>query len=537
MSENTESLETFDHDALAEDARALVTLLEAIHPDPYIGYDSRIDLHAQLERTVRDLPETATIEEFYQRVAPLVAGMEDTHSFLHSPDHEDTSVENEEDRQLPVSFRIVGDRLYIESVCDDALADLLGARLLAVEDESVGTLADRSATLRGGENQYTDLLFASMMIEKYSTLARLLDQSSPPAEPTIRVEKDGTERSVALTPVAVEREPTQELDETMSHPTGTGPRYQLYESGDAAVFVPGDPLDYRESFEVAIASEAAHAADLVPAAYDRHVGGDRPDDLAEMVAALPSMTEMLTDLTDEMATAGTETLIVDLRGNPGGDSQFLFHMAYVLLGWEGVDRAMDSVRAIKRRAESHRERYGTHGDGTGDIAADNNPAEYDFESFFHETTDESGVESQTRELLMLSDTFADVVETETHEAAYQPDQIVVAISASTMSSGFAGAAQLTSLGADLVGVPSAQAPLSFGEAVEKTLPNTKLTVSIAGSMYHWVPDPDTNILQPDRELTPSLFERYNHTADAGLRLAFDYAEITEPSGDPPEPVE
>jgi hypothetical protein len=106
-----------------------------------------------------------------------------------------------------------------------------------------------------------------------------------------------------------------------------------------------------------------------------------------------------------------------------------------------------------------------------------------------------------------------------------------------MSSAFAGAAQLTSLGADIVGVPSGQAPLSFGEPVEKTLPNTGLTARIAGSMYHWVPDPDTNVLQPDRELTPSLFERYDRTTDAGLRLAFDHAGITEASGSPPVPAE
>jgi hypothetical protein len=109
VTENTPSTETFDHEALAEDAHEFVAAIEAIHPDPYIGYDSRVDLHAQLERTVRDLPEITTAEEFYRRVAPLVAGMEDTHSLLHSPDYEDTSDGGEEDRQLPVSFRIVGE--------------------------------------------------------------------------------------------------------------------------------------------------------------------------------------------------------------------------------------------------------------------------------------------------------------------------------------------------------------------------------------------------------------------------------------------
>lgn len=531
--------ETFDRETLAEDARALITALEAIHPDPYIGYDGRVGLHSRLERIVQDLPETATAEEFYRRAAPLVAGMEDSHSLLRPPGYEDSPGGAEEGRRLPVSFRAVGDRLYVESVFDGMLTDLLGARLLAVEGESVATLTDRGTALRGAENQYTGLLFAGGMIEKHASLTRLLEQSAPPAEPTVRVEVGGEERFVTLTPIAGDREPTHELDETFPHPSGTGPRYRLYEDGDAAVFVPGDLLGYRESFEVRMEMGGTSAADLAPAAYDRHVGGEPPDNLAETVAALPSMTETLTDLADDMDAADTKTLIVDLRDNPGGDSQFVFHIGYVFEGWEGVTRMRDSVCSLKRRTEPHRERYGTGGEGSEGVGtADDNPAGYDFTDFLDDPkTDESGAESRTKERLMLSDTFAEIVEAGSHEAAYEPDRIVVAVSASTMSSAFAGAAQLTSLGAEVVGVPSGQAPLSFGEPVEETLPNTGLTARIAGSMYHWIPDPDTNVLQPDRELTPALFERYDRTADAGLRLAFDHAGVTDPNGSPPEPVE
>jgi hypothetical protein len=59
-------------------------------------------------------------------------------------------------------------------------------------------------------------------------------------------------------------------------------------------------------------------------------------------------------------------------------------------------------------------------------------------------------------------------------------------------------------------------------------------------MYHWVSDLEGNVLRPDRELTPALFERYDRAADAALRLAFDYVENaanTNPDTGPPEPVE
>jgi hypothetical protein len=104
-----------------------------------------------------------------------------------------------------------------------------------------------------------------------------------------------------------------------------------------------------------------------------------------------------------------------------------------------------------------------------------------------------------------------------------------------MSSAFAGAALLSSFGADVVGVPSGQAPRSFGEAVTFELPTTGLDLSVAGAMFDWVPDPEDDVLTPDRELTGAAFDRYDRGADAGPRLAFDHAGLTD--GDPPTPVE
>jgi hypothetical protein len=117
-------------------------------------------------------------------------------------------------------------------------------------------------------------------------------------------------------------------------------------------------------------------------------------------------------------------------------------------------------------------------DGPESVGGD--PADYDFSGFLDDPdADEGEPVSKVRDLLMRSATFAKLAETGSYEAACNPDRIVVAVSASTMNSGFAGAAQLTELGAEIVGVPSGQAPRSFGEAVEETLLNTGLTVSIA----------------------------------------------------------
>ena len=186
--------------------------------------------------------------------------------------------------------------------------------------------------------------------------------------------------------------------------------------------------------------------DLAPEAYERHVGGEPPEEMGDLVAALPSMAETLRGLVEAMVDAGTETLIVDVRDNPGGDSQFVFHLAYVLAGFDGVERLAEAVKAVERRTEPHRERCGEGDLGT----ATENRAEYDLGGFLDGEEDPEDL----RELLTRAEGFVDLVDAVGDDGRYEPDRIVVATTAGTMSSGFAVAAQLTALNAEVVGVPS-----------------------------------------------------------------------------------
>lgn len=510
--------ETFDREALAADARFLVEQVEAHHPEPYTGYDGRVALHKRLERLIDDLPERATLEEFYRDAAGLVANLADAHSRLHPPN------DDGDDRRLPLSFRVVGDGLYVDSVADGSLTDLLGARLLSVEGVDVATLTNRVASLYGIENDYHGLRWTGRMIAARIPLARLLDAEVPTTVALTVERSGGTTGTKALSPVADGVDPVAEPDVTFPHPEGDGPRFRLYEGGDAALFAPGDLQGYRESFEAALAADADLARELAPQAYDRHVGGDPPDDVNDLVSELPSMAETVVAATEEMAARDASTLVVDLRDNPGGDSTFAFHLAYALCGDEGVTDLADTIGTVKRRTEAHRERYGADDPGT----ANDNPANYDLSE--HLADDSEGV----HERLRLSETFAAVAD-RTGGAVYDPERLVVVTSARTMSSAFAGVAMLSSLGADVVGVPSGQAPRSFGEAVEFELPNTGLDLSVAGAMFDWVPDPEDDVLAPDSELTSTVFDRYDRAGDASLRLAFDYADVTD--GEPPTPID
>jgi hypothetical protein len=512
---------SYGREEIAADLRKLVTRIEDIHPEPYLGYDGRVDLHTTLEATVRNLPESATTEEIYRLSADLVAGLEDAHSRVIPPDGDDS-----EGDRLPISLRLVGESIYVDEVYDESLEDLLGAKLLGIEGESTDAMADRYEHLRGSENRYFARMALADKIEANKWLDRLLDREPAPSTPTLRFrtgEDDVHRRS--LEPISPDSEPVRGLEKSMGRPDGTGPRYGLYDDGQVAVFVPGNLMTYREVIEAARERGAGYTESIASDAYEEHYDDEPPETVEDIVPELPSMVETLTDLVREMEKANTESLVVDLRDNPGGDSRFVQYIGYFVYGWEQVIDGSDWNMALKRRTEAHQERFGVPESAEDEFATfEENPAGYDFGNRFR--SEEKGFDEQKQRLRdsLASDAFEAELEDETHEGYYEPEQVVVATTAGTMSSGFAGAALLSELGADVVGVPSGQAPLSFGEAVEVELPNTALNVDIAGSMYRWTRNPESDVLPMECELTEALFEqRYDRAGDAALQLALDWA--------------
>jgi len=525
--EAVDPAETADRESMAADLRTLVERIEGIHADPYRGYDGRVPLHAALEETVRDLPPSATVEEFYRRAAPLVAGLEDAHSRLVPPEGD----EYDDGTRLPVSLRVVGDALYVDGVYEESLADLLGAQMVAVQGDPVDAMVERYTSLRGSENPYFARMAVAGKVESAEWFDRLLDEPPGGSGPTVEVRgRNGETERRSLEPISSDSEPVAELDRTVELPDGTGPRYRLLADRDAAVFVPANLMYYREVVQSARDRGAEYAASIAREAYGHHFEDEPPEDVEEIVPALPSMVETLIELVEEMAAAETTSLVVDLRDNPGGDSRFVQYLGYFLYGLDTLVEGTDWTVGLKRRTEAHRERYGVPETARDEYATfEDNPAGYDFGGRFRnrEMPDERRRERMAESV--STGAFAEELSERTHEGYYEPDRVVVATTAGTMSSGFAGAALLAEFGGDVVGVPSGQAPISFGEAIEVTLPNTGLRADVAGSMYRWTRDPDGDVGSMDRELTRDLFEeRYDAAGDAALRLALDWADGSVP---------
>ena len=516
--------EWFTSEALAADIRELAAEIEAHHVDPYIGYDGRVALHATAARIIQDLPDSEiSLEEAWQEIAPLVAGLQDAHSRLHPVNTDKGDVGARE--TFPLSLRVIGTGLFVTSVSDERVEPFVGCRLVGVEDVPTETLKEQLKQYDSAENNYTALTNLARRLTDPVYAARLLDRDKPQAELSVRFETDAGDETV-MVQAQIDSEPVASTEPSVAQPNGIGPRYQLYNDGNAAVFVPGNLQSYRECLECAVMRGGDLTERMVERAYKLHVGDNRPADVDAAVAALPSMMETIHDATAAMAASNTETLIVDLRDNPGGDSRYVKYLAHALFGRDGLTTTTDAVTTVRRQTDAHRARFGDNSE-TVSMASGG----YDLSEYLSVQTEDPAAAEP--EQLVKAKTAAELLE-EGRETVYEPSQVIVAVSASTMSAGFAGAAQLSTLGADIVGVPPGQAPISFGEPVERSLSNTGLTASLSSTLFEWVPEPDGEVLDVDAKLTPALYKQYSCAGDAGLRLAFEHAGI---GSDPPEPVE
>ena len=277
-------MSTLQKPELIEDLYTLATLIESIHPDPYRGFGGRINLYRRLEELVENMPEEASPETFFHHVLPLVSDLQDLHTTLSPPeDHSD-----EVGVKLPVSLRVIGSSIFVDGVFDEAETNLLGGRVTMIDGVPVEMVMANCNGLYG-ENRYGKRLQIVQKLESYEMVHQLLNLSTPPESLTLRVKLGNKPVERTMEPIPNEQKLSKTLIETVVVPSGTGPRFQLYENGSVALFNPGDLLGYRESLETKLVMGAGEVDELASFSYKNHVGGEQPSKLCDIIAELPSM--------------------------------------------------------------------------------------------------------------------------------------------------------------------------------------------------------------------------------------------------------
>jgi hypothetical protein len=509
---------------LIDDARQLLDTIEQTHPDPYLAGGGRIAWHRRFHAVLSSIPaEGLSREEFLRQLQPLVASIGDSHTGILAPALGSTPLD------LPLRFRFVEELLVVEQVARPELEPLLGASLVAIEGVPMQKLLDRQASIRGMENRYGHLaLFSLRTLATREALGQVVPEWRTPGSLQVEVRTvDGQRlaREISLDDVVPETWSVLPTRVEMPSTVDSDVAYTfLDDEKSTALLVISDLMKYREAIELWFADGLAQAEDMANAAYEHFNGAPAPADRESLLAGIPSATETIAGLVRQMQAVDTRDLIVDLRGNTGGNSAMREILVYLLYGNDAL-RSLDTGYEIVKLSPLLFAQYeGLSLDEINENQAYSLRAtDFDFDdedSYLHSARATTGPDLT----LAKSPSFWRVYQTgEFHSPVWKPTTVLVLCTPLTFSSGFNVLTGLRTMGAKVVGTPSAQPGNSFGDVLQFQLKNTGLTVFVSYKQIVAFPDDPEGgrCLKPQYPLTLEKLAAYGFDPNAEVLLALE----------------
>jgi hypothetical protein len=505
----------FSREHLIADARQLAEILESTHPDPYINGGGRIAFHRRLHQVLNAIPqEGMTKDEFYRLLRPFVAGVGDAHTnFLGGYD-----VDRRRPGGVPLRFRVVEAFLVVSGVADPGHRDLLGARLVSVEEVPLAELVERQKQLRGIDNQYHALQTLAEQSLRYKPYLQDLIPEWKDAK-RVRVEIQRSTGSTAAIELAIPAQPqwtTPESRVALPSPDESGFLYAFLKTP-------------------ASQEEVAYVRFTHMVGYREAREGREP--LLTKLTQPRSATDTFRSMVMEMKKRGTRTLILDVRGNSGGNSLIVDILVYFLYGKKSL-LELNGFGAGESGVFRYSHLYfeDRPGETLEAVNADRLVplVEGDYE-FGWSFVNGEPIAKRTKvpeeplafRFLWDSPTFRPEFESGAHEGYYHPEKVMVLCDSGTASAGFSVVVAFHRLGAILVGTPSAQAPNSFGAATTWRLNQTGIegTVPLIAAT-HFPNDPEkAHVLRVDYPLTYERLASYAFDPNAEYLYALELRDV------------
>jgi hypothetical protein len=521
-----EDNQIFTQQALMHDARQLASILEQSHPDPYTGAGGKVAFHRRFQNLIADIPTTGmTTGQFYRLLLPFVASLRDGHTAMLPP-----RSGAPQQSSMPLTFKIIDESLAVDSAVRKDSTDLRGALLVEVEGNSLQELLKRQNNLRGIENVYGSLALLTRSRSTEMGLQNLIPERADHAktELTLRLVNGETRDFTFYHEEHVDKAPTTPASKVrLPDMSRSDVAWRLLDkTGKTALLKIDDMSTYREACEAWLASGMAGGLELARAAYSKFNESAVPEQVEDLLAGIPSATDVFRELVEAMKRHGTTLLIVDLRENTGGNDLMVQMLLYFLFG-ETAMTTYDKGFQISRYSDLYFQVYAN--ESLSNINRNRmvplEIGDYDFtqEQAKEREADAPALPSEYRESLKAAPTFYEVFSQDIYANYYQPPKLAVLSSAWTYSSGFTMLAALESLGAMVIGTPSAHAGNNFGDSLLFQLTNTQLRGAVSFKQNVTFPDDPAkgHCLKPDYVLTYQKWAELGYDPNAEVLMAIE----------------
>ena len=507
------------NDSIVADFRYFIHQLEATHPDPYTNYGGKAFFHRAAHETLWSLKDDSvtTREELCWRIRAFLAPLRDGHTQIHYPETQGSFL------LIPIRFKAVGDGLFVRRLPKEH-QHLIGSRLIAIENIQTKDLCEEMMKIYPAENEIGKLANICGHGHQPVVLGRIIPNLRQDMITYHLMTPEGNTVRLPLPLIPVEqwkewnngqmvqdhRFPTENL------------AYTFTDKQKNTMYFRSTSIMARDNIEYMYQAGMNYYDDL-KYCYDKVYHRPMPSDTLKAIASLPSFSEEFEKMLQQMKCNKSENLIIDLRGNGGGWTPITYPTLYQLWGDGYLQKNFQNylyrllsplyMQKLHVTLEQFNARYHTN---------------YEFGDYtFYESNEKTQAvtdETRTRFVSNSMSCIQDKLAKQNGQPVYTPKHIYVLADADTYSAAFHYMFYLWKMGAKIVGVPSSQAPNTYMEVTQFTLPRTRLEGSISNSMQLFLStdDPCAKQLIPDILLTYDDYKRYNFVSQAEVLYLLDY---------------